>query len=108
MLYIWLLVRVCHKYHSMGLWKGLPESSQNNIRLSKHFGSPELITFPCLRLWGVSLSKLITSHMAFKQGLSMGSACFYFNLFLEMLMLSRELPAGKGQVCKMHTACQSF
>lgn len=47
--------RACHKNVSMGLWKGQLESSQNKVRLSKYFGSPELITFPCLHLWGVSL-----------------------------------------------------
>lgn len=47
--------RVRHKNDSLGLWKGLLESSQNTISLSKYFGSSELITFPCLRLWGASL-----------------------------------------------------
>lgn len=64
------------------------ECSQSNVRLSKYFGSPELIIFPCLRLWGVSLQKFTTSHMAFKQMLRVDSVCFYFKPFLEVLMLS--------------------
>lgn len=98
-------------YGGMGLWKCLVECSQSNVRLSKYFGSPELITFPCLCLWGVSLQKFTTSHMAFKQMLSVDSVCFYFNPFLEVLMLSWDLPcwvragvllAGHSSVCFMN------
>lgn len=72
----------------VGLWEGLLQTPQDSLRFSKCFGSPELITFPGLCLWGLSISKLITPPVDFKQRLSMDSVCFYFNPFLEALMLS--------------------